>query len=92
MPGLIRTLTDPDPIVRGAAALALRDLGDPARAALPALAAALRDPEVAVRMTAADAIARQGRAAIAVLDALIAAKRPLGVLEWFSRRLPDQPR
>jgi hypothetical protein len=73
--GLIRTLNDPDPILRGMAALALRDMGNAAPTALPALAAALRDPEVGVRMTAADAIARQGPAAIAVLDALIAAAK-----------------
>ena len=73
LPGLTRSLTDPDPILRGVAALALRDMGTAAQPALAALAAALRDPEVAVRMTAADAIARQGRGAVAVLDALIAA-------------------
>src|SRR5262249_19613242 len=63
---LIETLRDPDPIVRGVAALALRDMRTRAQAALPALARALADPEVGVRMTAADAIARQGRAAVSV--------------------------
>jgi hypothetical protein len=73
VPGLIRTLSDPDPVLRGMAALALRDKGVGAAAALTALAASLRDPDTGVRMVAADAIAKQGKAAAAVLDALIAA-------------------
>jgi hypothetical protein len=73
--GLIRTLGDPDPVLRGMAALTLRDMGPAAAPALPALAAALRDTDTGVRMTAADAIARQGKAAAAVLDALMAAAR-----------------
>jgi len=73
--GLTRTLTDPDPVLRGMAALALRDMGPAAAPALPALAAALRDPDTGVRMTAADAIARQGKAAVSVLDALLTAAR-----------------
>src|SRR5262249_47552048 len=75
MPELIETLRDPDPIVRGVAALALRDMRTRAQAALPALARAFADPEVGVRMTAADAIARQGRAAVSVLNDLIAAAK-----------------
>ena len=78
LPELIKTLEDPDPILRGMAALALRDMGNAAQPALPALARALRDEEVAVRMIAADTIARQGRGALAVLDALIAAAQVPG--------------
>ncbi len=82
VPSTLTEMTDmlrsPDPIARGVAALALRDLGSAAREALPALAQALKDPEVAVRMTAADAIARQGPAAAVVLDALIAAAKVPG--------------
>ena len=73
VPDLIRTLEAGDPVLRGVAALALRDMGTRAQPALPALAKALRDPDTGVRMVAADAIARQGHSALAVLDALIAA-------------------
>ncbi len=76
--GLIGTLHSPDPILRGMAALALRDMGNAARPALPALAGALRDSDTGVRMTAADAIGRQGAAAASVLDQLIAAGRAPG--------------
>jgi hypothetical protein len=77
VPGMVRALTDPDPIVRGVAALALRDAGARGASALPDLARALTDSEVAVRMTAADAIARHGAKAISVFDALHdAAKAP----------------
>lgn len=75
---MISGLSDPDPVARGVAALALRDHGPGASEALPALAKALRDPEAGVRMVAADAIARQGRTAVAVLDALIEAGRVEG--------------
>jgi len=70
---LISALKDPDPVERGVAALALRDLGVAAKDALPALAEALKDRDTGVRMTAADAIARQGHGALSVMDALIAA-------------------
>ncbi len=78
LPEMITTLQSPDPILRGVAALALRDLGPSARKALPELAQALKDPDTGVRMTAADAIARQGSAAAPVLDALIAAAKVPG--------------
>ncbi|MGA2600567.1 MAG: glycoside hydrolase family 172 protein [Bryobacteraceae bacterium] len=78
LPGLIVTLSNPDAVFRGMAALALRDMGPAARPALKALAAALRDPDTGVRMTAADAIARQGHEAVAVLDDLIAAAKVQG--------------
>lgn len=77
VPELIAALESPDPILRGLAAVRLRDSGKAALAALPALQRALRDPEVAVRMRAADAIGAQGPAALPALDALIeAAKAP----------------
>lgn len=63
---------DPDPVVRGLAALALRDRGKASAAALPALLTALRDPDVAVRMMTANAIARIGPQAAAAVPALIA--------------------
>ncbi|MBI5083240.1 MAG: DUF2961 domain-containing protein [Acidobacteria bacterium] len=71
---LIEAMDSPDPILRGLAAVALRDLGAQALPALTRLARALRqDQEIAVRMRAADAIAVQGRAALPVLGDLIAA-------------------
>jgi len=71
---LAKTLESPDVILRGLAAVALRDLPPSSvLPVLPSLVRALRDPEVAVRMRAADAIARQGTAALPFLDALIAA-------------------
>ncbi|MBS1856811.1 MAG: DUF2961 domain-containing protein [Acidobacteria bacterium] len=69
----VRQLRDPDPVLRGVAALALRDRGAASPEVLAPLSAALRDPEAGVRMVAADAIACHGPAAVAVLDALIAA-------------------
>jgi hypothetical protein len=78
VPGLIDALRESQPLRRGVAALALRDLGPAALAALPALGTALGDPEVAVRMTVADAIARHGRGAVEVLDDLIAAAEAKG--------------
>jgi hypothetical protein len=77
VPELVRMLEGGDPILRGLAAVALRDLGSRARPALPALARALRDSETAVRMRAADAIARHGRTALPHLQDLIAAARVL---------------
>jgi hypothetical protein len=75
---LSKTLEDRDPIIRGVAALALRDAGPAALPVLPALIKALRDEDTGVRMTAADAIARQGKNALPALDALIAAAQVKG--------------
>ena len=75
---MLRGLRDPDPVLRGVAALALRDRGAGLAEALPELAKALRDPETGVRMVAADAIARHGGAAVTVLDALIEAGKVEG--------------
>lgn len=71
--GMVSQLKTGDAVERGVAALALRDLGAGAKAALPALAKALQDRDTGVRMTAADAIARQGHEALVVMDALITA-------------------
>ncbi len=71
--GLIKSLGDNDAVIRGVAALALRDMGSAAAKALLPLAETLKDSDTGVRMVAADAIARQGRSALPVLDALIAA-------------------
>lgn len=68
-------LADPDPVVRGLAAIALKGLGPAAQPALANLAAALRDDDENVRLAAADAIAAQGPAAAAAVPQLIAACR-----------------
>lgn len=72
--GIGRTLTsDPDPFVRGLAAIALRDQGKASLSALPALKAALKDSDVCVRMMSANAIAAVGMDAAPAVPALIAA-------------------
>jgi hypothetical protein len=69
-----RVLTsDADPVVRGLAALALRDLGKASLPALSALEAGLKDGDVAVRMMSANALASIGREAAPAVPALIAA-------------------
>jgi hypothetical protein len=69
-----RTLTsDPDPVVRGLAAIALRDRGGASLAALPALRTALKDSELSVRMMAANAIATLGTEGGPAVPDLIAA-------------------
>ncbi len=70
---LAKSLTDPDPVVRGLAAIALRDLGKGALPALEALAAALGDPDPAVRIMSANAIAAIGPEAAPAVPALAAA-------------------
>jgi hypothetical protein len=71
---LSRALTsDPDPVTRGLAAIALRDQGGAALPALPALADALKDNDVAIRMMSANAIAAIGHGAAPAVPALIAA-------------------
>lgn len=71
---LAKALTsDPDPIVRGLAAIALRDRAKAALPALPSLVAALQDADVAVRMMSANAIAAIGKSAASVVPQLIAA-------------------
>jgi hypothetical protein len=65
--------SDPDPVIRGLAAIALRDQGKASLPALPALMAALKDTEVSVRMMSANAIAAIGQDAAPAVPALIAA-------------------
>jgi hypothetical protein len=65
--------SDPDPVTRGLAAVALRDKGKASLAALPALMAALKDTDVSVRMMSANAIAAIGKDAAPAAPALIAA-------------------
>ena len=68
-----RILTsDPDPIMRGLAAIALRDKAHASLPALPALRTALKDGEVSVRMMAANAIAAIGKDAAPAVPDLIA--------------------
>jgi len=69
-----RTLTsDSDPVIRGLAALTLRDQGRASGPALPALIAGLRDEEAGVRMMSANAIAAIGPGAAPAVPALITA-------------------
>ncbi len=65
--------SDPDPITRGLAALALRDQGRGSLPALPALVAALKDSDVSVRMMSANALAALGGDAAPAVPALVAA-------------------
>ena len=68
-----RILTsDPDPIRRGLAAVALRDKGGASMAVLPEIAGALKDADVSVRMMSANAIASIGKEAAPAVPALIA--------------------
>jgi hypothetical protein len=67
-----RTLTaEADPVLRGLAALALRDRGRAALPALPALLTGLKDAEASVRLMCANAIAGIGPDAAAAVPALI---------------------
>ena len=68
---LIAALDDQDHVVRGLAALALRQRGTTAAPARDALLARLGDPEVGVRMMAAQAIGRLKDPS--TIDALVAA-------------------
>jgi hypothetical protein len=74
VPELGRVLTsDPDPVLRGLAAIALRDQGKAAAPALSALLAGLKDTEVSVRMMSANALAAVGPDAAPAVSALITA-------------------
>ena len=70
---IARALSDPDPVVRGLAALALRDRGREARPALDALVVALRDGDANVRLMSGNAIAGLGPEAATAVTALAAA-------------------
>lgn len=65
--------SDADPVIRGLAAVALRDRGNASLPALPALMAALRDRDVCVRIMSANAIAAIGPDAASAVPLLIAA-------------------
>jgi hypothetical protein len=69
----IHALDDPNPVIRGVAALTLRDAGAAAYPALDILITKLKDPDENVRLMSADAIARQGKRATRAVPALIAA-------------------
>jgi hypothetical protein len=69
----ISALGDPDPVIRGLAALTVRDAGTAAYPALDLLIARLKDSDENVRLMSADAIARQGKHAAPAVPALIAA-------------------
>ncbi len=71
--GLATALSDPDPVIRGLAAIELRGKGSAATPALDALAAKLKDPDVIVRMMSANAIGAMGREAASAVPALSAA-------------------
>ena len=73
--GLASALSDPDPVIRGLAALELKNRGRMAEPALSALIARLQDPDVIVRMTSASAIGSLGPRASTAVPALIAACR-----------------
>jgi hypothetical protein len=70
---LAKALSDGDPIVRGLAALGLKEAGVAALPALDALVARLSDSDTGVRMMAANAIAAIGPKAAAAVPALVAA-------------------
>ncbi len=70
---LAQSLSAPDPVVRGLAAMALRDRGREARPALDALVAALRDQDANVRLMAGNAIAALGPEAAPAVSALATA-------------------
>ncbi len=70
---LVKALSDEDPIVRGLAALRLKETGAAALPALDALVARLADSDTGVRMMAANAIAAIGPNAAPAVPALVAA-------------------
>ncbi len=84
---LTRALTDDDRVVRGLAALGLRDAGVAAAPARDALIARLKDDEVGVRMIAAQAIGRLRDPS--TLDALMAAGREAGQHVHVLRSIAD---
>ncbi|MEP6802771.1 MAG: DUF2961 domain-containing protein [Acidobacteriota bacterium] len=75
VPGLTAALASPDPVLRGLAALGLRDKGPGAQPALDALVLRLKDREAGVRMMAANAIGSIGSEARPAIPALLAACR-----------------
>jgi hypothetical protein len=89
-PALIRSMEDPDPVVRGLAALALRDVNPAASApALATLTAHLSDTDENVRMMSAQAVGRQGPRAKGAISALIAASQVPGQHPHVLRSVAD---
>jgi D-arabinan exo alpha-(1,3)/(1,5)-arabinofuranosidase (non-reducing end) len=88
---LIRGLTDDDAIVRGLAAVALRNAGTMAAPARDALLARLTDEEVGVRMMAAQAVGRlrDPRAIDPLIAACRAADQHVHVLRSLADALGD---
>lgn len=72
-PVIVTALEDPSHVVRGLAAIALREMGPVRPDTLQALVAHLKDADTGVRMMAADAITRQGAGAAPAFEALLAA-------------------
>jgi hypothetical protein len=70
-----QSLSDPDPVVRGLAATALRDKGKESLPALTALIPALKDKDANVRLMSANAIAAIGPEAADAVPALIKAAK-----------------
>jgi hypothetical protein len=70
---LAHALADPDPVVRGLAALELRSRGGEAQPALDALRTALRDADANVRLMSANAIGAIGKEATPAVPDLVAA-------------------
>lgn len=70
--------SEPDPVLRGLAAVALRDCRKEALPALVALVAGLKDPELSVRMMSANAIAAIGKEAAPAVAELITAGSATG--------------
>ncbi len=70
---LAKALSDPNPVTRGLAALALRNEGKAALPALPELQKALADPDPNVRMMSGNAIAAIGKDAAPAVPALMTA-------------------
>jgi hypothetical protein len=70
---LAKALSDPDPVTRGLAAMALMKEGAKAQPALPALTTALKDPDPNVRIMASNAIGAIGKGAAPAVPALMAA-------------------
>jgi hypothetical protein len=75
---IARSLSNPNPIVRALAALALRQKGKESLPVLDALIPLLKDPDENVRMMSANVIAAIGREAAAAVPALIEAARVSG--------------
>ena len=73
MPALAEALSDPDPDLRIAAAMALESMGPDAAPAIPALVKALKDREGIVRQRAVIALGNIGPAASDAIPALVEA-------------------